>query len=319
MLGAILGAGASLLGGLIGKSASESSDRSNRAMSREQAQYQKEFAQHGIRWKVEDAKKAGLHPLAALGAQTASYQPQMVPSQPDYSMARGIEGAGQAISRHLPAYRNKMQVAADMLRMKQETARLRNMELQNAIDQKRLEQWDTGGAVSTDSLGIVGQGSAVNQGKTDLGVIHEPSKFPMSQQRGVQAGTAPMELQVIDQKGGLHRTFNQITQEAMENDPYLKYKVFFGKGRRHISRLYPSKREIDVVRKTRPRSPYRDSEYRWNRLSGNWKLFKIGKEGSRLFHPYIRKRKPPYRTPPRAPRKKRKYVPRPHDLHRFDF
>lgn len=34
---------------------------------------QKEFAQQGIRWKVADAQAAGLHPLAALGAQTSSF------------------------------------------------------------------------------------------------------------------------------------------------------------------------------------------------------------------------------------------------------
>lgn len=34
---------------------------------------QKEFAQHGVRWKVADAEAAGLHPLAALGAQTNSF------------------------------------------------------------------------------------------------------------------------------------------------------------------------------------------------------------------------------------------------------
>lgn len=34
---------------------------------------QKEFAQQGVRWKVADAQAAGLHPLAALGAQTSSF------------------------------------------------------------------------------------------------------------------------------------------------------------------------------------------------------------------------------------------------------
>lgn len=36
---------------------------------------QKEFAQMGVRWKVEDAKAAGLHPLYALGANTVSASP----------------------------------------------------------------------------------------------------------------------------------------------------------------------------------------------------------------------------------------------------
>lgn len=36
---------------------------------------QREFAQNGIRWRVEDAKAAGLHPLAAIGATGPSYSP----------------------------------------------------------------------------------------------------------------------------------------------------------------------------------------------------------------------------------------------------
>lgn len=36
---------------------------------------QREFAKHGIRWRVEDAIAAGIHPLAALGVNTASGSP----------------------------------------------------------------------------------------------------------------------------------------------------------------------------------------------------------------------------------------------------
>lgn len=43
--------------------------------NREQMAKQEEFAKMGIRWRVEDAKAAGLHPLAAIGAAGASYSP----------------------------------------------------------------------------------------------------------------------------------------------------------------------------------------------------------------------------------------------------
>ena len=33
---------------------------------------QREFAKHGIQWRVDDAKAAGIHPLAALGSPTRS-------------------------------------------------------------------------------------------------------------------------------------------------------------------------------------------------------------------------------------------------------
>lgn len=42
---------------------------------------QKEFAQNGIRWKVEDAIAAGIHPLAALGAQGYSASPSAIASE----------------------------------------------------------------------------------------------------------------------------------------------------------------------------------------------------------------------------------------------
>lgn len=40
----------------------------------EDIKLQREFAQNGISWKVEDAKRAGIHPLYALGANTTAYQ-----------------------------------------------------------------------------------------------------------------------------------------------------------------------------------------------------------------------------------------------------
>jgi hypothetical protein len=49
-------------------------DRAHFGQSMEQ---QKEFAQNGIQWKVADAKKAGIHPLAALGAQTYNAAPAL--------------------------------------------------------------------------------------------------------------------------------------------------------------------------------------------------------------------------------------------------
>lgn len=46
--------------------------------AKEQMRMQKVFAKNAIRWKVEDAASAGIHPLYALGANTATYQPVSV-------------------------------------------------------------------------------------------------------------------------------------------------------------------------------------------------------------------------------------------------
>lgn len=66
---------------------------------------QKEFAQMGIRWKVEDAKAAGLHPLYALGAMPANYSPAQIQSVGGGSSGIGesMAEAGQSISRAMMA------------------------------------------------------------------------------------------------------------------------------------------------------------------------------------------------------------------------
>lgn len=89
MLGAIIGAGASLASSLLGSKS-----------AKDNVKYQKQFAQNQVQWKVEDAKKAGIHPLAALGMPTHSFSPVST----DHS---GIAQAGQDIGRAVDATRDK--------------------------------------------------------------------------------------------------------------------------------------------------------------------------------------------------------------------
>lgn len=90
MWGSIISAAGSLIGGVLNsKSDRDNNDanvdaqlqvnRDNLAWAREQQDrneaLQREFAQSGIRWKTEDAKAAGLHPLYAMGAAPTSFSP----------------------------------------------------------------------------------------------------------------------------------------------------------------------------------------------------------------------------------------------------
>lgn len=84
MIGDIISAGASLLGGVMGSNEAAK----NRKM-------QKEFAQNSVQWRVEDAKAAGIHPLAALGATGASYTP--VSSGFGDSVAQAGAAIGQGV------------------------------------------------------------------------------------------------------------------------------------------------------------------------------------------------------------------------------
>lgn len=94
MLGPILAAAASIGSSILGNKASEKAADKN-------ANLQREFAQSGIQWKVEDAKKAGISPIYALGAQTHSFSPVQVGS--DFS---GVAQAGQDIGRAIDSTRS---------------------------------------------------------------------------------------------------------------------------------------------------------------------------------------------------------------------
>lgn len=108
MLGAILsgliGAGSSLIGSSMNAASNEANNARLIADKEQDRALQREFAQTGIQWKVQDAKQAGIHPLYALGANTVSYAPSalnLTPSNP----GTGIAAAGQDISRAINATR----------------------------------------------------------------------------------------------------------------------------------------------------------------------------------------------------------------------
>lgn len=100
MLGSLITAGASLLGGYL-------SSKSQKKQANQSAALQKEFAQQGVQWRVSDAKAAGIHPVYAMGAS--------LPSSPGLPImedgtAKGIQQAGQALSQ-IPQARNRNKMA----------------------------------------------------------------------------------------------------------------------------------------------------------------------------------------------------------------
>lgn len=112
MLGELIGAGASLLGGLMGNKANE------KARAQEYAQ-QKEFAQSGIQWKVKDAEAAGVHPLYALGANTVSYSPQSIGGSNFDFLGQTGQNIGRAIdaTRSNPGKLEALQLTSAQLQL----------------------------------------------------------------------------------------------------------------------------------------------------------------------------------------------------------
>lgn len=184
MLGAILGGAISAASSLFGaKTAQKNAEK----QSAQEYARQKEFAQSGVQWKVEDAKKAGIAPLAALGGSTLSYSPQSIGN-----FDSGIGNAGQDISRAVQAAASPGQRTDAYTRTAQaielERGTLQNQLLRSQI--AKLNQPGHGPGIAVDSEGytIPGQpnsgipGVLVGPSKTTTVTPHVPYE---------QAGTVP--------------------------------------------------------------------------------------------------------------------------------
>lgn len=153
---------------------------------------QKEFAQSGVSWRVQDARNAGIHPLAALGFQGPSSTPISVsgptessnPQSPfaGASMGSGISAAGQDISRAIQA----LSPEAERLRQYNETAQALNLQkagLENVLLASQIRRTSTGvGPAMPTATGVRqldGQGNSPPRGgqvvKNGL-VQSEPNK-----------------------------------------------------------------------------------------------------------------------------------------------
>lgn len=132
MLGALIGAGASLLGGLLGKSSADDAREASERMAAQNIALQKEFAQNGIRWRVEDAKAAGIHPIYALGSSGASFTPVTANFTSDTSLPNALASAGQDVGRAINATRTQGE-RLDGFTKAAQTLQLEKMSLENDV------------------------------------------------------------------------------------------------------------------------------------------------------------------------------------------
>ena len=140
--GIAAGVGAAV-GGVAGLLSSGQSQANAAAINKFNYNAQKEFAQNGIRWKVQDAKAAGLHPLAALGAQTSGYTPSAaIGDSPDFGFLSDMgAAAGRAIDAKRTSTERAEQERKQNLLFNEE---LKGRQLQNQETQTRIDsmKWD---------------------------------------------------------------------------------------------------------------------------------------------------------------------------------
>lgn len=162
--GAIGGPMGAAAGGTLGSipgSIIAQKEAEKKAREANEANYnqQKEFAQHGIRWKVEDAKRAGIHPLVGLGASTTSFSPSTV-GEPSLSPP-DVSAMGQNIGRAMQATRTQEERAMTDLQLQSARLDIEGKALDNQIKNSELRRMNTTGPSFPGSQNFIsGQGNS---------------------------------------------------------------------------------------------------------------------------------------------------------------
>lgn len=128
LIGGGINAASSIAGGLINRMFDDNDKQWERNYNA-----QKEFAQNSIQWRVQDAEKAGIHPLYAIGGQMPGYTP---------SSAFSNDSMGEAIAQAGNAFGNAMGQIGLI------NARLQNEKLETEIAKEKAELMQNLGALA---------------------------------------------------------------------------------------------------------------------------------------------------------------------------
>lgn len=269
-------AGASLVGDLIqgeeNRDAAEEANQRSLEVARENMRAQREFAQHGIRWRVEDAIAAGLHPLAALGSNGANYNPVAVSVMPETSEVAGsFSRFGQNLSRAYQATATAEERTASKLR-------LENMQLQNDLLRSQISSINS----PNNPPMPVGGSSNFVPGQGDSGVmLVKPSERTASQpgRPAQEMGWRP-DVGFSRTDTGLVPVIPQGLSESLEDD--LVGKILW-RLRNQVSPNFGGS-----TRPMREQLPRGAREWRWDRFKQEWAPIYGGEKsfGHRLYEDF---------------------------------
>lgn len=161
---------------------------------------QKVFAQNGIRWRVEDAKAAGLHPLIGAGSSNATYSPvasvgvgtpEGAPSAAPSSSGALLSALGQGIERAINA--------GEVQKEREYQERLRNYELMS----RELDNEERVSRIGLNQARIkeIERVGAITQGRVSKGV-------PLMYRKGAQM--------LPGQQDAVERFVNDVTPSEVE-------------------------------------------------------------------------------------------------------
>lgn len=193
MFGDLISGGVKLIGGLMGKEDAEDNRKAQQDMAAQNIQLQKDFAQAGIRWKVNDAKEAGIHPLYALGATTHNFSPVSIGNDASSPLGDALSSAGQDIGR---AVNSTMTLPERTASLEASMAQTEGVRLDNEIKKTQLASGlqKLGQAQATPpSPSLVGDGSAPFDVPEKNKSEERPPLMLFGRRVNTPSGTSPMK------------------------------------------------------------------------------------------------------------------------------
>lgn len=136
----ILNAGLQLASGFLASREKDADRKYAEKQAAQQYANQKEFAKNSISWRVEDARRNDINPLAALGVPSSSYSPIAIGSGGGSPVADSLSRIGSDISRAQQAGSTKSRQQNNLINgLAVERASLENELLRTKIaSQRRL-------------------------------------------------------------------------------------------------------------------------------------------------------------------------------------
>lgn len=208
--GGVLGPIGDIVGGVVGVIENRKDRAESARQAADNAAMQRDFAQHGLQWKVADAVAAGLHPLAAIGASTAQasnpYQ-TFVPRNTGEMISR----MGQNLSRSFAA------TSTQHTRLMNEL-QIENQSLQNEYLRKQIAQ--VGPPFPSDSRDPLLTGDALKTVGADPRVVDMPFRRNVSDRSDPSKEAGAMnDWQIVRTHKGYAVVPSQGVKQAIEDSP----------------------------------------------------------------------------------------------------
>lgn len=207
---AVLGAAGSYFGG-------QDQARAQKKLAKDNIALQKEFAKNGIRWKVADAKAAGLHPLAALGAQTHSFSPIAAGDTTGPNALSALGDMGQNISRAMAARQTSAERELQTLQLSSAKLDVEGKAIENQIRLKSLSNMSSRSQVPPPTPSGNTPHSGLGGVTSDVRVKPSETTATMPGLPSQEAAIIPMHGWARTESGGLAPVASKDIKERIED------------------------------------------------------------------------------------------------------